>query len=168
MSGFAYERLETIYGDNGQATQDPQVVFAVLIRVIQNSMLNANVTARDITSLGLATQRASFTIWDKATSNPAIPLILWKDSRAHAELPRINRIFGYTGILRIVSSFLYKITGSPHMLTASQISLKTHHLVVKIKHVLEKNKELRAGVESGKLLYGTLDTYLLWRLTGGL
>lgn len=67
------------------------------------------------------------------------------------------------------------------MLTVSQISLKTHHLVVKvtsrdfrsifilfkIKCILEKNKELRAGVESGNLLYGTLDTYLLWRLSGG-
>ena len=65
------------------------------------------------------------------------------------------------------------------MLTASQFTLKTHHLVVKIKHVLEKDLELRSHVEagssslpsliqtSGDYVFGTLDTWLLWKLTGG-
>lgn len=44
-------------------------------------MRNANVTPNEVASLGLSTQRASFTIWDKETGKPAIPLILWKDSR---------------------------------------------------------------------------------------
>jgi putative glycerol kinase 5 len=90
--GQANERLKTTYGDNGHATQDPEVVFDVMVRVctalsslklqvIKQSLKNANVSVNEVATLGLSTQRASFTIWDKQTGKPAIPLILWKDSR---------------------------------------------------------------------------------------
>lgn len=96
MRGQAYERLKTNYGDNGHATQNPDVVFEVLVRVRENrltewftdriqvikqSMRNANVATNEVASMGLSAQRASFTIWDRDTGKTAIPLILWKDSR---------------------------------------------------------------------------------------
>jgi len=164
--GYAYERLETNY-ENENATQDPLLIFDTVVKVAKLSLADAKMTAKDISCMGLATQRASFTIWNRSTGNPVIPLILWKDQRTQDELSRLNKKISIGGFIRMMADFLFQFTGSPQMLTASQFTLKTHHLVVKLKQLLEQDTDLRKRVESGEYLFGTLDTWLLWKLTGG-
>lgn len=104
--------------------------------------------AGDCRSLGLCSQRSSFLIWEKASGQPLTPLISWQDNRGAASCEA----------LRAHEESIRSLTGLP---------LTPYYFAPKLRIVLQDNPAWRARLESGELLAGTLDTFLIWRWTGG-
>ncbi|TAN71841.1 MAG: carbohydrate kinase [Gallionella sp.] len=98
--------------------------------------------------LGLCSQRSSFLIWERATGQPLTPLISWQDNRGAASCEALG---AHENLIR-------DLTGLP---------LAPYYFAPKLRTVLQDNPGWRARLESGELLAGTLDTFLIWRWTGG-
>ena len=100
------------------------------------------------TTLGMCSQRSSFLLWEQASGRPLTPLISWQDTRGAASCEALHAH----------ESAIQKIAGLP---------LTPYYFAPKLRIVLQENPLLRARLESGELLAGTLDTFLIWRWTGG-
>ena len=104
--------------------------------------------AGDCKILGLCSQRSSFLIWEQATGQPFTPLISWQDNRGAASCVA----------LRAHENLIRDLTGLP---------LTPYYFAPKLRIMLQGNPEWLARLERGELLAGTLDTFLIWRWTGG-
>lgn len=104
--------------------------------------------AGDCNSLGLCSQRSSFLIWEQATGQPLTPLISWQDNRGATSCEA----------LRKHEKSIRSLTGLP---------LTPYYFAPKLRVVLQDNPEWLARLEQGELRVGTLDTFLIWRWTGG-
>ncbi len=98
--------------------------------------------------LGIAYQRSSFLLWEKASSNPVTPLISWQD----------NRGTSCCEALQVREPGIQQLTG---------LRLTPYYFAPKLNTLLQEQPELRTGLEQGVLLAGTLDCFLLWRWSGG-
>ena len=104
--------------------------------------------AGDCTALGLCSQRSSFLIWERATGQPLTPLISWQDNRGAASCEA----------LRTHGNLIRDLTGLP---------LTPYYFAPKLRNLLQDSPEWLARLQHGELLAGTLDTFLIWRWTGG-
>ncbi len=104
--------------------------------------------AGDCKTLGLCNQRSSFLIWEQATGQQLTPLISWQDNRGAASCEA----------LRAHENLIRKLTGLP---------LTPYYFAPKLRTMLQNNPEWLARLEHGELLAGTLDTFLIWRWSGG-
>lgn len=104
--------------------------------------------AGDCKSIGLCSQRSSFLIWEKSSGRPLTPLISWQDNRGAASCDA----------LRAHERSIRSLTGLP---------LTPYYFAPKLRIVLQQNPAWQARLERGELLAGTLDTFLVWRWTGG-
>ena len=104
--------------------------------------------AGDCRTLGLCSQRSSFLVWEKSTGLPLTALISWQDNRGAASCVA----------LRIHEKIVRSLTG---------LALAPYYFAPKLRVVLQDNPGWRARLERGELLAGTLDTFLIWKLTGG-
>jgi len=116
----------------------------VAIRLLQKSL---NGLPKDI-PIGTASQRSSFLLWEKDSGKPVTPLISWQDRRANDWcIKHQNKFFdleSYTGLL-----------------------LSPHYVGPKLAYIFSQHPDLKKAANIGKLLFGTLDTFLIWQLTNG-
>lgn len=142
--------LAQYYPHPGWVEQNPIEMFDNTVLCCKEAMKKANIAAKEIAGIGISNQRETTIIWDKITGQPIYPAIVWQDRRT-AELCK--------------SLSNHKI--------ASQLSEKTGLLLdpyfsaTKIIWLLDNIPNARQCAENGELLFGTVDTYLLWKLTGG-
>ena len=119
--------------------------------VIQNSLRISGLSARDITALGITNQRETAVIWNKSTGLPIANAIVWQDTRT-ADI--------CNDLEQMDKKELFEVkTGLP---------LATYFSGPKIKWMLDQKVEWREQAEKGELLFGNIDTWLIWNLTGGL
>lgn len=122
---------------------------ALAYMAVAEQVLNECITqAGDCRILGLCSQRSSFLIWEQATGQPVTPLISWQDNRGAASREA----------LRAHGNLIRELTGLP---------LTPYYFAPKLHSMLQGNSEWLARLERGELLAGTLDTFLIWRWTGG-
>lgn len=98
--------------------------------------------------VAIASQRSSFLLWESATGRPATPLISWQDRRAHSWCQAHQERYGP----------LTSVTGLP---------LSPHYAGAKLADLFSRDARLKAAAASGGILFGTLESYLIWRLTDG-
>ena len=131
----------------GHVTHDPEDIWGSQLRVAREVV--AAVGARSIAAIGVTNQRETTIVWDRATGRPVAPAIVWQ-SRITAPFCERLRAEGHEPFIR----------------ERSGLPLDPYFSGAKIRHILEEGG-LRARAERGELAFGTVDTWLVWRLTGG-
>ncbi|AOV07278.1 glycerol kinase GlpK [Sporosarcina ureilytica] len=121
-------------------------VLAVLARVLSEK----NITVNQIKGIGITNQRETTVVWDKATGNPIYNAIVWQ-SRQTAEICDELRESGYNELFRDKTGLL----------------LDAYFSGTKVKWILDNVEGAREKAERGELLFGTIDTWLIWKLSGG-
>lgn len=129
----------------GGRYESDALAYAVTAEQVLNECI---AQAGDCRSLGLCSQRSSFLIWEQDTGQPLTPLISWQDNRGAASCEAL-RAHGKT---------IRNLTGLP---------LTPYYFAPKLRVVLQGNPGWRARLERGEMRAGTLDTFLIWRWTGG-
>ncbi len=134
------------YPHPGWAEHDAEEIWTNTAQML--SELAEGLDPKDIAGLGIANQRETTVLWERQTGKPVCPAVVWQDVRAKELTERMpcegGRIFGKTGLL-----------------------LSPYYSAAKAAAVLEANEDLRRRAEAGELCFGTVDSYLLYRLTGG-
>lgn len=139
------------YPKAGWVEHDPLEIWRATQLVIQNALNSSGFSESDLVAIGITNQRETTLIWDKETGKAVYPAIVWQDTRTDSIC---NHLAMHGGIGRFQSK-----TGLP---------LSTYFSGPKIVWLLENIPGLREAAEEGRALFGNMDTWLLWNLTGGI
>ncbi len=148
--GFAQLEFPQIYPSPGWVEHDPQGIWTTAVATARAAMASAEVTAENVAAIGITNQRETTIIWDRATGKPIHNAIVWQDRRTHDACAALAR----AGHEKLVS----ERTG---------LLLDPYFSATKIAWLLDNVPDAREAAEAGRLAFGTVDTYLLWQLTGG-
>jgi glycerol kinase len=146
----AQEEHEQIYPSAGCVEHDPEEIWRRTQSVILRAMKHKLLQPKDLAAIGITNQRETTILWNTLTGQAVCNAIVWQDTRVEGMVSEFARQGG-------IDRFRAK-TGLP---------LSTYFSALKIRWILENIRDARQQAEAGELLFGTVDTYLLWRLTGG-
>jgi glycerol kinase len=134
----------------GWVEHDPREVWRRTREVIGGALAGSDAEAGDIVAIGITNQRETTVVWDRETGEPVHNAIVWQDTRTDA---LVRRLAGDRGVDR-----LRDVVGLP---------LSTYFAGPKVTWILDEVDGARERAENGELLFGTMDTWILWNLTGG-
>ena len=140
---------QQIYPQPGWVEHDALEIWQRTQEVITDAMQKANLSASDILAVGITNQRETTVIWDKGTGKPVYNAIVWQDTRTDSTINELARAGGQ-------DRFRAR-TGLP---------LATYFSGPKVKWILDNVKEAREKAENREMLFGNIDTWLIWNLTG--
>ena len=146
----AQEELEQIYPAPGLVEHNPEEIWQATLDTVRAAMAKAKVAAKDIAAIGITNQRETTVIWDRASGKPIHNAIVWQDRRT-ADMCDALRRAGHEETIAAKTGLV----------------LDPYFSASKIAWLLDNVEGARAAAEAGKLAFGTIDTFLLWRLTGG-
>jgi glycerol kinase len=135
----------------GWVEHDAREIWANTRDLIGEVLARADARTADIAAIGVTNQRETVVIWDQATGQPIHPAIVWQDTRTDRLCHRLSALAGQDG--------LRARTGLP---------ISTYFSGPKLQWLLDQIPGARGRAERGELLFGTLDTWLIWNLTGGI
>jgi glycerol kinase len=146
----AQRELRQIYPAPGEVEHDPEEIWRAVVDTVREALAKARLTAADIAGIGITNQRETTVIWERATGKPIHNAIVWQDRRS-APLCEALRQSGHETEIAAQTGLL----------------LDPYFSASKIAWLLDNVSGARAAALAGKLAFGTIDAFLLWRLTGG-
>jgi len=146
----AQQEFPQIFPQPGHVEHDPEDIWRTQIATAREVLTTAGMTAADVAAIGVTNQRETTVLWDRATGAPVANAIVWQ-SRVTAGLCDRLRAAGHEPTIRARTGLV----------------LDAYFSASKIKHLLDTTDGLRARAARGEVLFGTIDTFLLWRLSGG-
>jgi len=146
----AQRELRQIYPAPGEVEHDPEEIWRAVVDTVRGALAKARLTAGDIAGIGITNQRETTVIWERATGKPIHNAIVWQDRRS-APLCEALRQSGHETEIAAQTGLL----------------LDPYFSASKIAWLLDNVSGARAAALAGKLAFGTIDAFLLWRLTGG-
>jgi glycerol kinase len=148
--GMAQQEFPQIYPHNGWVEHNPKDILSTQIGVAVEALVKCNVPASDVEAIGITNQRETTFVWDKTTGQPVYNAIVWQ----------CRRTADYCDQLKAegLSDKIYDKTG---------LVLDAYFSATKLKWILDNVEGARARAEKGELLFGTVDTYLMWQLSKG-
>ncbi len=150
IRGTAQREFRQIYPASGLVEHDPEDIWATTLETARGALAAARLDASEIAAIGITNQRETTLLWDRATGKPIANAIVWQDRRT-ADL--CERLRG-EGV-------------EPTFSAKTGLILDPYFSGTKIAWMLDHVEGARAAAKAGKLAFGTVDTFLLWRLTGG-
>jgi glycerol kinase len=142
--------LEQFYPADGWVEHDAEAIFRASVEVLREAVEKAARPAADIAAIGVTNQRETVVIWDKATGRPIHKAIVWQDRRTAPTCDSL-RAAGHEARVTEISGLL----------------LDPYFSGTKIAWLLDNVAGARARAEAGELLAGTMDAWVIWKLTGG-
>ena len=147
---IAQKEHQQIYPKPGWVEHDPLEIVGNTNEVIGAALARANLNASDLAAVGITNQRETTVLWDKATGRPLCNAIVWMDTRT-AQL-----VAGYA-----------RDGGQDRFREKTGLPLTTYFAGLKLRWILDNVEGARPKAESGEALFGTIDSWLTWNLTGG-
>src|SRR4051794_2269714 len=146
----AQQEFPQILPSPGHVEHDPEAIWQSQIGTARRVLEQAKTAASDVAAIGITNQRETTVLWEKATGKPVANAIVWQ-SRISAPICERLKAAGHEPLFRERTGLL----------------LDPYFSGTKIAHLLEATPGLRARAERGEILFGTVDSFLIWRLTGG-
>ena len=147
----AQREHEQIMPSPGWVEHDPLEIWRRTLEVIEEAVAQRGLRSKDLACIGVTNQRETTVVWNRYTGIPVYNALVWQDTRVAEEVARFTRAHGQ-------DAFREK-TGLP---------LTTYFSGLKLAWILNHIKGAREQAERGDLLFGNMDSYLLWNLTGGI
>ena len=139
-----------IYPASGWVEHDPEEIWRSVVATVRDAMAKADITAKQVAALGIANQRETTVVWDRVNGRPIHNAIVWQDRRT-ADICADMRRGHY----------------EPDISTKTGLLLDPYFSATKIAWILDHVPRGRSAAAAGELAFGTIDSFLLWRLTGG-
>jgi glycerol kinase len=134
----------------GWVEHDAQEIWTTQLAVAREAIARAGLTAQDITAIGITNQRETTLVWDRNTSQPIAPAIVWQDRRTTERCEALK-----------ASGF------EPTVRAKTGLVIDPYFSATKLAWLLEHSRGARAKAAAGELAFGTIDAWLIWQLTGG-
>ncbi|MCU1258297.1 MAG: glpK [Bryobacterales bacterium] len=147
---LAQRELTQHYPQPAWVEHDPEEIWRSQLEVAEEALAKAGIQARDIAAIGITNQRETTLVWDRETGKPIHKAIVWQDRRT--------------------ATFCAELVAAGHEAMAQQrtgLVIDAYFSASKIAWLLDNVRGARERAEQGKLAFGTVDTWLVWNLTGG-
>ena len=145
----AQREHQQIFPQPGWVEHDPEEIWLRTRETISEAMERRGLRPSDLAALGITNQRETTVLWNRKTGRPLANALVWQDTRVADYIPELSR------------------EGGPDRFRAKTgLPLATYFSALKIRWLLEHIPGARQQAEAGEVLFGTIDTFLLWRLTG--
>jgi len=148
--GSADREIAQSYPEPGQVEHDPEEIYATTVAVGWEAIACAGLEARDIAAIGITNQRETTVVWDRATSRPIAPAVVWQ-SRASAPVCERLKREGLEPLVR-------ERTG---------LVIDAYFSGTKIRWLLDRTPAAQQRAAAGDLCFGTIDSWLIWKLSSG-
>lgn len=149
VSKAQYE-YEQIYPKAGWVEHDPEEILKSQLRSLAEALINGGIEAKEIAAIGITNQRETTILWDKRTGKPIYNAIVWQCRRTASMCEELKA--------EGLGDYVKEHTG---------LIIDAYFSATKIKWILDNVEGARELAEEGNLLFGTVDTWLIWNLTGG-
>ena len=150
ICSVAQKEFRQIFPQSGWVEHDPHEIWASQASVIAEAIATIDINGLNIAGIGITNQRETTIVWDKETEEPIYNAIVWQDRRTSAYCDSL-KAEGKTGFIRDKTGLI----------------LDAYFSATKVKWILDHVPGARERAEKGKLLFGTVDSWLIWRLTRG-
>ncbi|MDN6161218.1 MAG: glycerol kinase, partial [Atopostipes sp.] len=148
--GTASQKFEQITPENGWVEHNPEVIWQTVHNVIKEVRRKAGIDYEQIKALGITNQRETAVVWNKKTGKPIHNAIVWSSNQS---LDIINQLKSKRN-----EEYIHKNTG---------LVMSPYFSASKIRWILDHNEGAQTKAEEGKLLFGTIDSWIIWKLTKG-
>jgi glycerol kinase len=146
----AQQEFQQIYPKPGWVEHDPEEIWSSQLQVARAALRQANLEASDIAAIGVANQRETTVVWERSTGKPVANAIVWQ---SRVSTP--------------ICDTLKKEGREPLFRSKTGLVLDPYFSGTKLKHMLDTIPGLRKRASNGEVLFGTIDSFLIWRLTNG-
>src|SRR5262245_24521961 len=146
----AYSEFTQFYPKPGWVEHDPDEIWRVTLKVLRQAVKRARVKATDVAAIGITNQRETTVLWDRKTGKPIHRAIVWQDRRT-AAFCEAMKADGHEDRVRAKTGLV----------------LDPYFSGTKVRWMLDNVRGARERAVAGDLRFGTIDTWLLWKLTGG-
>src|ERR1700681_2953749 len=143
--GFDQREFGQLFPRPGWVEHDPAAIWASQLAVARGALRNARLSAADVAAIGITNQRETTILWERATGRPVANAVVWQ-SRISAPICERLKTDGLAPLFR-------EKTG---------LVIDAYFSGTKIKYLLDSIQGLRAQAEAGEILFGTVDTWLIW------
>lgn len=150
VAGVARKEFQQLFPKPGWVEHDPQEIWATQIAVAAEALGRASLRPRDVAAVGITNQRETTVVWDRDTGRPVYNAIVWQDRRTAEACDRLKAA-GHEPLVR-------ERTG---------LVIDAYFSGSKVAWILDNVPGARERAESGRLAFGTIDTWLVWKLTSG-
>jgi len=150
IASMAQQELPQIYPQPGWVEHDPMVIWRTQLATAQEALTKANVDAKDVRAIGITNQRETTVVWDRKTGAPIHHAIVWQDRRGEPMCARLREA-GHENLIQSRTGLL----------------IDSYFSATKIAWMLENVAGARDKALRGELAFGTIDSWLMWQLTGG-
>ena len=150
VRSVAQREFEQIFPEPGWVEHDPEEIAASQIAVALEALAKTNAQPRDVAAIGITNQRETTIVWDRTTGKPIYNAIVWQDRRTAAFCNQLKSQ-GHENLIQQRTGLL----------------IDAYFSASKISWILEHVPNARQLAEGGRLAFGTVDTWLVWKLTGG-
>uniref|UniRef100_A0A240PKQ7 Glycerol kinase 5 n=1 Tax=Anopheles christyi TaxID=43041 RepID=A0A240PKQ7_9DIPT len=164
--GTAFDHVDLIYPAPGWVEINPEKLWSSVLQTIQKATEDANLSVDQLTCLAISTQRNSFTCWNRNTGLVYHNFVTWKDLRADHLVKEWNNSLTLR-LLKFGASCLHFFTRSKRFLAGSVIKLMNPQVTLRLSWILQNNPFLQEDLKLGNVMYGTVDSWLLYRLRQG-
>ena len=147
---LAQKEIENHFPKEGHVEQDPQEIWTSVLQVMSEVISKENIDSSRVIGMGITNQRETTILWDKNTQKPVHPAIVWQSRQTQKIINKWKK--------EGLSSFVQDKTG---------LVLNPYFSASKIRYILDSDPDLQKRAEAGEILFGTVETFLLWKLTGG-
>ena len=147
---MAQQELPQIYPQPGWVEHDPVTIWQTQLATAKAALAKAGITARQVHALGITNQRETSVVWNRRTGQPIHHAIVWQDRRAEPTCADL-RARGHEALVQ----------------TKTGLLIDAYFSGTKLRWLLDHVPGARAQAESGELAFGTVDSWLIWQLTGG-
>jgi glycerol kinase len=139
-----------IYPEPGWVEHNPLEIWQNVQKVVQGALLNAGADPDEIVAIGVTNQRETTVLWEKATGKPVYNAIVWQDTRTDQMCKELSRQAGLENIKETVG-----------------LPFSTYFSAPKIKWIFDYIPGVREAANAGDVLFGNIDSWIIWNLTGG-
>ena len=150
IKGSTQKEFTQIFPQAGWVEHNPQEIWESQLQVAQSVIKNNNVSPEQIVSIGITNQRETTVVWDRNTGEPIFNAIVWQDRRTASICDQMKK--------DKLEAYVRKNTG---------LVVDAYFSGTKIKWILENIPGAKEKAKNGELCFGTVDTWLIWNLTGG-
>jgi glycerol kinase len=150
IKGTAQQEFRQIFPQSGWVEHDPQEILKTQLGVLDELIQKTGVDLKSVTAIGITNQRETTVVWDRHTGQPVYNAIVWQDKRTAPLCEQLKS--------RGLTDYVRETTG---------LVIDSYFSGTKVNWILDHVSDARAKAENGDLLFGTIDTWLIWNMTQG-
>lgn len=158
--------VEVLHPQPCHSEMDPEGLWQGFKEVVSGALTKAHLDPKDAACIGITCARNSFLLWNRSTGKPICNIITWQDRRAAQVCKDWNESMQFK-FIHAGGGFMHAVTRMKRFLAASIIHLQTQHVAPRLYWALNNIEGAKQMAEEGKLCFGTVDSWILWKLTDG-